>query len=302
MNHLDLFSGIGGFSLASQNICGEDHNILAFVEIDEFCQKVLKKHWPDVPIFDDIKGFKKGDTNGKIDLLTGGFPCQPFSIAGRRKGKTDDRYLWPEMFRVIRETKPTWIVGENVPGILNMGLETTVLDLEKEGYEVELFVLPACSVGAWHKRDRVWIVAHFENVANSDNTGNGTSEHETNGDRQTIHERWKRQSQFESGRQSWNDSADICETISNSSNERLQGSEQCGNNEEETSRGKTSTAGSITECGSDAGRYWEFEPNVGRVAHGVPNRVDRLKSLGNSIVPQIAEIIFLGIREVGDLK
>jgi len=200
MNHLDLFSGIGGFSYAAQQIWKDDHNIIAFVEKDKYCQRVLKKHWPNIPIIDDVRGFNyekftdvsntestdgktSKNTEGwsqmqsgrgscrsgtaKIDLLTGGFPCQPFSVAGKRKGKADDRYLWPEMLRVIQEAKPRWIIGENVPGIINMGLETTVLDLEGEGYEVELLVLSACGIGSWHKRDRVWIVAHSNSNASS---------------------------------------------------------------------------------------------------------------------------------------
>ena len=204
MNHLDLFSGIGGFSYAAQQIWKDDHNIIAFVEKDKYCQRVLKKHWPNIPIIDDIKGFNyekftnvsntensddktSKNTEGwsqmqsgrgscrsgtaKIDLLTGGFPCQPFSVAGRKKGKKDDRYLWPNMFKIIQETKPTWIIGENVPGIINMGLETAVLDLEEEGYEVEVLVLPAIGISALHKRNRVWI------IANTDNSGSGTSEY-----------------------------------------------------------------------------------------------------------------------------
>jgi len=113
MKHLDLFSGIAGFALAAQNVWGADHHIHAFVEIDQFCQKVLAKHWPGVPIHSDIKEYKHDGT--VIDLLTGGFPCQPFSCAGKREGRDDNRFLWPEMFRVIGETRPRWVIAENVP-------------------------------------------------------------------------------------------------------------------------------------------------------------------------------------------
>lgn len=113
VNHLDLFSGIGGFSLAADWVWENDHKIIGFCEIDKFCQKVLKKHWPGVPIYDDIKKLD-GKQFGTVDLLTGGFPCQPFSVAGKRKGQEDDRALWPEMFRIIQESKPHWIIGENI--------------------------------------------------------------------------------------------------------------------------------------------------------------------------------------------
>jgi len=158
MVHLDLFSGITGFALAASWVWGEEHEIHCFVEIDPFCQKVIKKHWPGVPIHGDIKTYEHNGT--KIDLLTGGFPCQPFSVAGKQRGKADDRALWPEMLRIIKEAKPRWIIGENVTGIVNMELDNYVSDLEAEGYEVQPFIIPACAVDAPHRRDRVWIVGH----------------------------------------------------------------------------------------------------------------------------------------------
>lgn len=208
MRHLDLFSGIGGFTLAAREVWGAEHQIVGFCDDDPFCQQVLAKNFPNVPIYGDIReltadrlaadaigsraGVEKQDTsrqtrkspealaptmvrqgdrasdakrtssrhrNVRIDLLTGGFPCQPFSNAGLKKGDQDDRFLWPEMLRVIRETKPAWIVGENVAGIINMALDQVCADLERENYEVQPFVIPACAVGAPHRRDRVWIVA-----------------------------------------------------------------------------------------------------------------------------------------------
>jgi DNA-cytosine methyltransferase len=171
MQRIDLFSGIGGFSLVGSWLGWET---VAFCEIDPFCQKVLKKHWPDVPIFDDIKTLTANEikTKTKWDsteptIVVGGFPCQPFSTAGKRKGTADDRALWPEMFRVIREVRPTWVVAENVRGLLSVegGLvfEQVCTDLESEGYEVQPFLIPACAVNAWHRRDRVWIIAYATN-------------------------------------------------------------------------------------------------------------------------------------------
>jgi len=164
MRHLDLFSGIGGFALAASWVWEEEHEIVSFCEIDPFCQKVLKKHWPDVPIISDIREMKGSDFV-PIDLLTGGFPCQPFSTAGKRKGKADDRFLWPEMLRVISEAKPSWIIGENVSGIASTDYGMVVGqikdDLGKKGYRVlPPIILPACSVGALHRRDRFWFLAH----------------------------------------------------------------------------------------------------------------------------------------------
>ena len=156
MKMLSLFSGIGGIDLAAEWAGIET---IAFCEIDPFCQKVLKKHWPDVPIFPDIKELR-GEDIGTVDIVAGGFPCQPYSVAGKQGGKEDDRDLWPEMFRVIQETKPTWIVGENVAGFVNMELERTLLDLESEGYETQTLIIPACAVNAKHQRYRTFIVGY----------------------------------------------------------------------------------------------------------------------------------------------
>lgn len=155
-----LFSGIGGFELGLSRAGFE---ISWMVEIDEFCRKVLKKHaseyWPNARILEDVTKVGKEQLTA-VDLICGGFPCQPFSQAGKRRGKEDDRYLWPEMLRIISELKPRWIIGENVAGFINMELENAFTDLEAEGYKVEAFVLPALSIGAWHRRDRIWIIAH----------------------------------------------------------------------------------------------------------------------------------------------
>lgn len=161
MKILDLFAGIGGFSLAAHWMGWET---AAFVEWEEYPQKVLKKNFPNTPIYGDIREFDGTKYRGKVDIITGGFPCQPFSSAGKRNGRDDDRYLWPEMLRVIREVQPTWIVGENVAGILSMDdgavFEEICAGLEKEGYALQAFIIPACAKGAPHGRDRVWIIAN----------------------------------------------------------------------------------------------------------------------------------------------
>lgn len=163
MKALELFAGIGGIALAAEWAGIET---VAFCEKDEFCQKILNKHWPDVPIFDDICTLNKqaledrGIDVGTIELISGGFPCQPYSIAGKRKGNEDDRALWKEMFRVIKEIRPTWVVGENVANFANMELDRTLSDLESIGYSGRAFVLPACAVGAFHSRERTFIVAN----------------------------------------------------------------------------------------------------------------------------------------------
>ena len=168
-NHklLDLFSGIGGFSLAAEQ---NGIETMAFVEKEKFCQKVLKKHWSDVPIIDDIRKVN-GKDFGAATIISGGFPCQPFSVAGKRRGTDDDRYLWDETIRVVAECKPRWFIGENVDGIVNiqegMVLRQVQDDLEKEGFQVQCLVIPASGIGAWHQRKRVWIIGYSKHNGSS---------------------------------------------------------------------------------------------------------------------------------------
>jgi len=156
---LDLFSGIGGFSLGLE--AAGPFETIAFVENEPYCQAVLKHHWPRTPILGDIKNVKKEDIPTRPDVIVGGFPCQPFSVAGTRQAQDDPRHLWPDMFRLIQEFRPDWVIGENVAGLINLGLDEVLTDLENEGYTTRTFNIPACAVGAPHQRYRLWIVANL---------------------------------------------------------------------------------------------------------------------------------------------
>ena len=160
---LDLFSGIGGFSLGLEST--GYFETIAFVEKDKFCQQVLKKNFKNIPIESEVRNVK-GENYKNTDVITAGFPCQPFSYAGRRKGTMDDRYLWDETIRIIKEVRPRWFVGENTDGLIaiqkGMVLKQVQTDLEKAGFEVQCFVIPASAVNAWHNRKRVWIIANSE--------------------------------------------------------------------------------------------------------------------------------------------
>lgn len=177
MNHGSLFSGIGGFDLAAE---WNGWNNVFNCEWEEFPRKVLKHHFPNAKQYEDIKDFNATEYRGRIDVLSGGFPCQPFSTAGLRKGTEDDRHLWPEMLRVIGECQPRWVVGENVRGLVSWSdglvLETCYSDLENLGYSVQSFIIPACATGAPHRRDRVWIVAHSDNFGTRSRLGEIQSE------------------------------------------------------------------------------------------------------------------------------
>lgn len=172
MNVLDLFSGFGGFSYGLESV---GFTTVAFCETDDYAKQVLKKHWPKIPIYDDIKTLtkKRLETDGLvIDVISGGWPCQPVSRIGKRKGSSDDRYLWPEMFRLIKSIRPRWVIGENVIGIVEMELDQVLIDLESIGYTTATFDLPAASVGANHERRRIFVIASpKEDVANAVGTG-----------------------------------------------------------------------------------------------------------------------------------
>jgi len=188
---IDLFSGIGGFSVAGHSLGWET---VLFCEKESFPQQALREQFPRVPIFDDVCKLTKENINGLIQpnrpiILTGGFPCQPFSVAGAREGTEDSRHLWPEMYRIIREIRPDYIIGENVPGLLSIEggvvFEQVCNDLESEGYEVQAFVLPACATGAPHRRDRIWIVAY------SNNTGRSSGFRSVSGQNGEVPERYE---------------------------------------------------------------------------------------------------------------
>jgi len=258
MRHLDLFSGIGGFALAGQ-WAWPDHELVAFCEKDKYCQKVLRKHWPHVQILDDIYNLK-GD-EFPADVITGGFPCQPFSTAGKRAGESDDRYLWPEMLRVIREARPTWVVGENVAGIVSMGLDQVLADLEVEGYACQAFIIPACAVDAPHRRDRVWIVGH-------------SRQQRERGGPQEAHR--EDEEIWANGVGHAHKAIDAGQDVADTDQQEQPALPVNAN----------SRFGLPTSARTDT--RWLPEPSVGRVAHGIPNRVDRLRGLGNAIVPAVA--------------
>ena len=271
---LDLFSGIGGFSLGLEATGGFETS--AFCDIDPYCRKVLQQHWPNVPIFEDIKKLKGTDI-GTVDIITGGYPCQPFSVAGKQKGVEDKRHLWPEYFRLIKECRPTWVIGENVSGHIKLGLDSVISDLESEDYATRTFSISASSIGANHKRERIWIVAHRkENVADAygvnDAIGGVDRTIQETGGSGSIDERGSGTNANGFSQSSKNETLDS--TITNSNSKRQQ---------EQWRTSTTQTKNKSIECSS----WWKTEPNVGRVVNGVPNRVDRLKALGNSLIPQI---------------
>ena len=411
---LDLFSGLGGFSLGLERT--GRYKTVAFCEIDKYCTLLLQKHWKGVKIYNDVKKITKegfeADGIESPDIITGGFPCQPFSVAGKQKGTSDDRHLWPEMFRIIKAFKPRFVIGENVPGIVNIQdgvvFETVCTDLESQGYEVQPFNIPAAAVGAPHQRKRIWIIATLADSVSNDerreisrsdeekgrvqeehrskdsasgifsrtseirksnngyeameNSGRtlqqGSSIREKNEDevgKENANQHQRSSSSSESnvadtdtrlsdgqkkelqsrgqasissregedvanaksissdGREIGQHSEESREKgkigievggvssdrqkLANTDSERLEGLGQSRSQFNETS---SSTSSSEERQGQVGQGWWEFEPNVGRVAHGVPGRVHRLKALGNSIVPQIAEEIGRAIIKAAD--
>ena len=283
LQHLDLFSGIGGFSLGLEATGGFETK--AFCDIEKYPRQVLQKHWPHVKQYEDIKELNyerlKADGIDSIDIITGGYPCQPFSVAGRKKGEEDPRHLWPEYFRLVKELRPTWVIGENVSGHIKLGLDTVIEDLESEDYAVRPFSISASSIGANHQRERIWILAHSRRSQWPRAEQRGENENET---------RKENANQFE--RSSSTSEVDVA----NTNDERLQRQWQSRN--QFTPRFNSSRESSEEGQGTVGQGWWESEPNMGRVAHGIPKRVDRLKSLGNSLVPQIPYYIGKTILEV----
>jgi len=301
LNHLDLFSGIGGFSLGLERTGG--FRTIGFCETDAYCTKVLQKNFPGIPIHGDIRKLK-GTDFGAVDIITGGYPCQPFSVAGRQKGVEDPRHLWPEYFRIIKESRPAWVIGENVSGHLKLGLDSVLKDLESEGYSARTFSISASSIGANHQRERIWIIAHSDkHGSHSEKTHeakqggngkeNGLSFRNDNDVAYTlkghVQAGRERQREIRQGHQEEGFSGDAaCGSEDMADTERIgqqgQGKPVRSSDTKKNQNGKTSW----TYDGSQGSEgWWDIEPDVGRVAHGVPSRVDRLKSLGNSLIPHI---------------
>lgn len=271
--HLDLFSGIGGFALACQ---WAGVKTIGFAEIDDYASRVLVKNFPAVPNYGDVNNVPSDLSPW---LVTGGFPCQPFSVAGKQEGINDERYLWPDMFRVIRDLRPTWVLGENVPGFVKLGLDATLADLENEGYTARAFNIPAVAIGAPHIRKRIWIVAHSDSSRFQEQRRASADAEE--------------HAPSERSRQGVADSACDGEWTG-----------LCENEQAEEWRRRLDNGGS--EGGAGLG-YSDAESRLGRVANGLSVWVDetwergvsrltrdtedrrsRLATLGNAIVPQNA--------------
>jgi DNA (cytosine-5)-methyltransferase 1 len=280
---LDLFSGIGGFSLGLERTGGFE--TVAFCEYAEFPRKVLAKHWPNVPIYPDVRELTaerlNADGLGRIDIICGGYPCQPFSYAGKREGAEDDRHLWPEMRRLVETLRPAWVIGENVAGHITMGLDDVLADLDGLGYATQAFVIPACAVGALHRRDRVWLVAH----AGSQRPAAGTP---CQGDGGTVCDSERDSASSETGWQEFEFGiAGNVEALADSGGIDGEGEFSTLDDSEGRQGPHIRQAGSY----GDGLGWWKTEPAVGRVVDGIPKRMDRLAALGNAVVPQIPELI-----------
>jgi len=267
MRMLDLFSGIGGFSLAAECVWGKDLEIAGFVEKDRYCRRLLRRHWHRIPIFDDIRNFHCFDRG--IDLITGGFPCQDISHVGKRKGINGKRSsLWFEYRRIISEVRPKFAIIENVAHLKRSGLDIVLAGLAEIGYDAEWQSISAKEVGAWHGRERIWIVAYPQNISQYSNSDSLRLYTQEMYEYYTKYRKTKLQNQQKRKLNSF------CDNVSN---------ETC--------------LETIQEIRENKFNYWRSEPPVGRVANGIPDRVDRIKALGNAIVPQNAIIIMEQIKK-----
>ena len=323
MTHLSLFSGIGGLDLAAE-MAGMV--TVGQCEWADYPTRVLERHWPDVPRWRDIRTLTGGSFYEKtgmrtVDVISGGFPCQPFSVAGKRRGKEDDRYLWPEMLRVISELRPTWVVGENVAGIVNMALDQVYTDLENEGYAVQALIIPACAVDAPHRRDRCAIVAHSNNRqrdTEDETVQAGRTPVDYGGEYVSNSNEIRCDLRGSSGQGVYGDtpcdetdpgSEDVAYSDSNRLEKPgMQGlSEKQGVPVADSGRraaqpglgGVDDGLSAWMDRGMSAPGYWMPEPDgVPRITQKREHRSDRLKCLGNAVVPQQFYPIFQAIADI----
>lgn len=326
MRYGSLFSGIGGLDLGLERAGME---CAWQVEIDDYCRRVLAKHWPDVPKHADIFDVDF-TTLPPVDLICGGFPCQPFSVAGRRKGKDDARYLWPEFARAIGEARPRWVLLENVPGLLAMAGEfgQILSDLAALGFDAEWDCIPAAAVGAPHLRYRVLVVAHAQGQPQrpgfcQDQPGEkwgrrsghgGGDVADTKGERLEGSRPGERRKPIREAAQrgrSGHGGGEVSNPQSNGRGQGRQGGPTGQHPRVRDPEGALAHArrprlqvgqgifarGPRPQPTTEAYFWWSTEPDVGRVANGVPNRVDRIRALGNAVVPQVAEWVGLRIME-----
>lgn len=312
MKHGSLFSGIGGFDLAAEWMGWTN---IFHCENNPFCQQVLKHYWPDAASYGDIKATDFTIWRGRVDILTGGFPCQPFSTAGKRKGGEDDRYLWPEMLRAIREIKPQWIVAENVPGLLTcengMAFQRVYTEMEAEGYEAQPVIIPACSVDAPHKRDRLWFVAH--SISNGCNGNTELKEVNNRGLQKRVEQGHEFDAQVDDAantkgqrcgkegkhivRQEERDARSDKQFITDANHKGLEERESVIENDAKKFQ---------TPIGATWGEHWhKAATKLCILDDGLSDRLDgitlskwrteSLKAAGNAIVPQVAYEIFKAI-------
>jgi DNA (cytosine-5)-methyltransferase 1 len=254
---LSLFSGIGGLDLGLERA---GWGCVGQVEIDPFCQRVLARHWPDVPRWGDIREVDPDDLP-RADLIAGGFPCQPVSSAGKRLAQDDPRWLWPQAARLVRHLRPRWLLLENVSGLLVRGMGDVLDELAASGYDAEWDCIPASAVGAPHRRDRVWIVAYPDSGARPG--------------------RWQPRA------------LEDTDSLAVGQGRRGRRAPEAGELAHADSQRQLQPPRlfAYQRGWAGDGGWWAAEPDVGRVAHGVPARLDRLRALGNAVVPQVAELI-----------
>lgn len=304
LTHLSLFSGIGGLDLAAE---WAGFRTVGQCEWADYPRAVLEKHWPGLPRWRDIRTLTGDDFFAKtglrtVDVISGGFPCQPFSTAGKRRGKDDDRYLWPEMLRVIQEIRPAWVVGENVAGIVSMALDTVLSDLESIGYSCQALVIPACAVDAPHRRDRCAILAHSD----SDGRSRTGQESEKKCDWEEKHsiiaegcnvsyansagQQGCQQHGTPCDREPCCTVSELCETDTDSNNRSRNVRRECQLSTAERNGGcRSYFTGGAPEHGG--GEWWQAEPDVGRIHDGIPCWLDGIGGLSNAAKTRAREIL-----------